>query len=34
MRADVLDYLRGERHMAVDRIRAGLHALAGSPATG
>jgi AcrR family transcriptional regulator len=28
VRADVLDYLRGEQHMAVDRIRAGLHVLA------
>ncbi|MDT7790525.1 MAG: hypothetical protein QOF58_8944 [Pseudonocardiales bacterium] len=28
LRADVVDYLRTERHMSVDRIRAGVHALA------
>jgi AcrR family transcriptional regulator len=27
-RADVIDYLRVEQHMDIDRIRAGLHALA------
>ncbi|MGW4287349.1 hypothetical protein ACWEIK_10475 [Streptomyces sp. NPDC004673] len=27
LRADVIDYLRAERHMSTDRIRAGLHSL-------
>jgi AcrR family transcriptional regulator len=31
LRADVLDHLRDDRHMTVDRIRAGLHVLAGTP---
>jgi AcrR family transcriptional regulator len=31
LRADVLDHLRDDRHMSVDRIRAGLHVLAGTP---
>lgn len=34
LRADVTDYLRTERHMTIDRIRTGLHALAGPAAGG
>jgi len=29
LRADVIDYLAAEKHMAKERIRAGLHTLAG-----
>jgi AcrR family transcriptional regulator len=31
LRADVIDYLREHQHMDTERIRAGVHALAGAP---
>ncbi|GGN99475.1 TetR/AcrR family transcriptional regulator [Microbispora bryophytorum] len=34
LRADVIDYLRQHRHMATERIRAGVHALADPPDPG